>query len=192
MLKKIFPHIPNILSAFRIALVPVFILVYFNEPGDVKTWALIVYVIASISDALDGIIARKYNLISNLGKVLDPLGDKLMLLAVITCITVDGLLPVGTIVIIAVKEAMMGIGGLIIHRRAKVEIPPSNIFGKTSTVVFIVVCIVLMVFPGIPDNYATAMVGVAIGLAFAALISYILTFLSVMRKQSGKTEDKIS
>ena len=186
--KKLFPHVPNILSAFRIALVPVFVIAYFRDTGDIKTWALAVYLLASVTDALDGIIARKYNLISNLGKVLDPLGDKLMLFAALTCITIDELIPIWAIILIGIKDALMGVGGIVIHRRAKVEIPPSNIIGKSATVVFMVVCVVLMVFPQMPDSASTALISVAILLTFAALISYIMTYSAVMKKRAGKGE----
>lgn len=187
--KKIFPHIPNLLSAFRIAMVPVFVFAYFADPSEIKSWALGIYVIAFITDALDGFIARKYDLISNLGKVLDPLGDKLMLVAALACMTVSGRLPVWAVVIVVAKEALMGLGGIIIHRRAKVEIPPSNIFGKTATVVFVIACVALMVFPGLHDIYATSLIALAIGLTFAALLSYVMTFRAVMKKKTDIKDD---
>ena len=188
MWKKVFPHIPNLLSSIRIALVPVFVVMYFTDTDEVKTWALCVYIVAFITDALDGCIARRYNLTSNLGKVLDPLGDKLMMTAALTCMTISGRLPVWTVVIVVAKESAMGLGGLLIHRRAKVEIPPSNIFGKTATVVFVVACVIIMVFPSLPDIYATSLIALAIGLTFAALLSYVMTYRVVMKtKIDNKT-----
>ncbi len=184
MWKKFFPHLPNLLSAFRIAMVPLFVIAYFFDPTEIKSWAIAIYVMAFISDALDGFIARKYNLISNLGKVLDPLGDKLMMIAALTCLTVSGKLPEWAIIIVVAKEALMGIGGLLIHRRAKVAIPPSNIFGKTATVVFVVALVILMVFPHLPDIYAASLIAIAIGLTFAALLSYVMTFRLVMKKKT--------
>ena len=184
MWRKVFSHLPNLLSAVRIAMVPVFIIAYFTDPDDIKTWALIIYVIAFITDALDGYIARKYALTSNLGKVLDPLGDKLMMTAALTCMTISGRLPGWTVAIVVAKESLMGLGGLLIHRRAKTEIPPSNIFGKTATVVFVVACVVIMVFPALPDIYATSLIALAIGLTFAALLSYVMTYRAVMKKKN--------
>ncbi|MDR0905113.1 MAG: CDP-alcohol phosphatidyltransferase family protein [Oscillospiraceae bacterium] len=178
-------NVPNIISAFRILLVPVFIFVYFADAHYVKGFAIGVYALAAITDFLDGAIARRYNLISNLGKVLDPLGDKMMMVAAMICITIDGFLPVWAVSVVVIKELLMGIGGFVIHRRVKAEIPPSNIFGKTTTVVFIVVCLTLMAFPDIPPTYATAMVGVALGLMFAALLSYILMFSAMMKKKNN-------
>ena len=189
MRKKLFSCLPNILSSIRIALVPVFVFMYFTETGEVKTWALSVYVVAFITDILDGYIARKYNLISNIGKVLDPLGDKLMMTAALVCMTISERLPVWPVAVVVAKESLMGLGGIIIHRRAKAEIPPSNIFGKTATVVFVVACVVLMVFPQLPDIYATSLIALAIGLTFAALLSYFMTFRVVMKKKSEDTSN---
>ena len=185
--KKLFYILPNLLSLIRIALVPVFIITYFTDADEIKTWALVIYVIAFITDALDGYIARKYDLISNLGKVLDPLGDKLMMTAALLCMVISGRLPVWTVAVVVAKESVMGIGGLVIHRRAKTEIPASNIFGKTATVVFVFACVVIMIFPALPDVYATSLIALAIGLTFAALISYVMTYRAVMKKRSEET-----
>jgi CDP-diacylglycerol--glycerol-3-phosphate 3-phosphatidyltransferase len=175
--------LPNLLSGFRICLVPVFVFAYFEDRGAVKTWAVSIYIVAAATDFLDGFIARRFALTSNLGKVLDPLGDKLMTAAALACITIDGLVPAWAIAAVATKELLMGAGGLVLHRMARAEIPPSNIFGKTATVAFVAVCAALMAFPSIPRLYASAMAGVAVGLTSAALISYILTFSAVMKRR---------
>ena len=183
MWKKVFCILPNLLSLIRIALVPVFVVTYFTDANETKTLALIVYIVAFVTDALDGYIARKYDLTSNIGKVLDPLGDKLMMTAALMCMVISGRLPVWTVAIVVAKESVMGIGGLVIHRRAKTEIPPSNIFGKTATVVFVFACVVIMIFPALPDVYATSLIALAIGLTFAALLSYVMTYRVVMKKR---------
>jgi CDP-diacylglycerol--glycerol-3-phosphate 3-phosphatidyltransferase len=160
-------------------------MMYFYESGSVKVYAAVVYAAASITDFLDGYIARKYCLISNLGKILDPLGDKLMTLAVLACITLDSVIPIWVIVVALFKELLMLIGGAIIRRREGGEIPPSNIIGKTSTVVFFVVCVTLMLFRQIPAQAATLMISAAVILMLMALISYIKTFISIIQKTDG-------
>lgn len=179
-------NLPNILSSIRIFLVPIFIAVYFMDrtPGNMKLYAAIVYAAASATDFLDGFIARKYNLISKLGKILDPLGDKLMTLAVLTCITIDQVIPVWAVLVAIVKEALMLIGGMILRKKDGGEIPASNIIGKASTVVFFVVCVTLMLFR-IPDNIAIIMISSAIALMLIALFSYTLTFLHVVKRTNG-------
>lgn len=174
--------VPNILSAFRICLVPVFFIVYFRNPEESNWPPLMVYAVASLTDILDGYIARKYRATSNLGRVLDPAGDKLMQFAVLTCITVDWLIPLWALLLFVLKELTMLLGGLIIHRRLKMDMPPSNFIGKTATVLFFVVCAALMVFPGMPRHIADTIIAVAIGMMFMALGSYVLTFTAVLRE----------
>jgi len=175
-------HVPNILSSIRILLVPVFVLVYFGQESSIKIQAAVVYALASVTDFLDGFLARRYQLISNLGKVLDPLGDKLMTIAVLACIAIDGLIPPFVVYLVLVKELIMVVGGLIVRRKTKGTMPSSNIFGKTSTVVFFIICVTLMLFRGIPHSAAVFLIGVALVLMMAALVSYIRTFLMIMKK----------
>ena len=175
--------LPNILSAIRICLVPVFIVVYFTEMGTVKVIAALIYAVAAFTDFLDGYLARKYGNISNLGMVLDPLGDKLMTVAVMACITIDGIIPLWAVLVAFCKEALMGIGGLVMHKKLKAAIPPSNIIGKLSTGVFFLVCVTLMLVEGISRPVATVMISVAIGLMLVALASYILNFVGVAKKE---------
>ena len=99
-------NIPNMLSVIRICLVPVFILVYFGDSPNSNIGAAIVYAIASLTDILDGRIARKYNITSNLGRILDPLGDKLMTMAVIVCITIDRVIPFWAVTVFLIKECL--------------------------------------------------------------------------------------
>ena len=176
-------YVPNIISVFRICLVPVFIIAYFTEPGELKLAAVAVYVVAAFSDFLDGFIARRFQATSSLGKVLDPLGDKLMTISVMACITIDGLIPIWAIIVAVTKELLMAVGGLVLHKVAGVEILPSNIIGKTSTVVFFVVFITLILFRDIPRGVAIGMISFAIGLTFVALISYFSRYHKVMKNR---------
>ena len=177
--------VPNIISVFRICLVPVFIVVYFSDVRDTKFYAVLVYAIASLSDFLDGFLARRLKASSTLGKVLDPLGDKLMTISAMACITIDGIIPIWAVIIAGVKEILMAIGGFVMHRMARADIPPSNIIGKTSTVLFFLVCVTLMLFRTIPGGVATALISVAIALMFVALASYINTYITVMKNRTN-------
>lgn len=167
-------------------MVPLFVAVYFSgagAEGAAKKYAIAVYALAAFTDFLDGFLARRYKLMTELGKILDPLGDKLMTIAVLTCITIDGLIPVWAVLVAAAKEALMAIGGFLLHRKADGRIPPSNILGKASTVVFFLVCVTLMLFRGrIDETAATAMISAALGLMLMALGSYIITFTSHFNK----------
>lgn len=167
--------LPNILSISRLVLVPVFVIVYFSGLEFATVYAAIIFLVASLTDVLDGMIARKYNMTSKLGKILDPLGDKVMTFTVLICITIDRIIPWWAVLVFAGKEVAMGLGGLVIHKRLK-EIPPSNYLGKTATAVIFVVCMFLMLFPFIPTDIAQGMISFAIGVTLVAFGSYIITF----------------
>ena len=177
-------NIPNILSAFRICLVPCFITVYFSEASDAKIYSVLIYALASFTDFLDGFIARKHKLVTNLGRVLDPLGDKLMTTAVLVCIAIDGVIPYWILGAVVGKEVLMAAGGLVLHKKFPGQMPPSNILGKMTTVLFFLVCIALMLFRSIPSQTATIMVSAAVGLMLMAFGSYVMTFYSLVRKAS--------
>ena len=176
--------VPNLISMFRILLVPIFLIVYFTDANDTKFYAVLVYAIAAFSDFLDGFLARRFKVASNLGKLLDPLGDKLMTIAVMVSITIDGLLPIWAVLVAGIKEILMAAGGLVVHKVAHVEIPASKLIGKVSTVVFFLVCVVIMLFD-IPSGAAVAMISGAIILALLAFASYIRTFITVMKNRGG-------
>ena len=175
--------VPNIISIFRICLVPVFIVVYFSYSGDTKIYAVLVYALATFSDFLDGFLARKFKASSNLGKILDPLGDKMMTISVMACITIDKVIPVWAVFIAGVKELLMGAGGIVLYKMTHAEVPPSNIIGKTSTVIFFLVCVTLMLFRDLPGVAATALISFAIALMFLALASYIRTYIKIMKNR---------
>jgi len=176
-------NIPNTLSVFRLVLVPVFVSVYFSGLEDSRIYATGVYILAALTDFLDGRIARKYNQVSKLGRILDPLGDKIMTFAVLLCITVDKLVPPWAVIVFFIKEGLMGIGGLIIYKKYT-DMPPANIIGKTATVVFIVVCALLMLIKDIPKVYATAMITVAILVMLAAFVSYLVKYIKLMQSMN--------
>ena len=167
---------------------PVFVVVYFSGMEHAAVAAAGIYVIAAITDVLDGAIARKYNMISSLGRILDPLGDKLMTFAALVSITVDKVIPLWAVIVFFVKESLMAIGGLIVHKKLT-DVPSSNYFGKFSTAVFFTVCVILMVFRNIPANTATWMIAFAILIMIVAFLSYLITFIKVMRS-SGTTGAK--
>ena len=123
-------NIPNILSLIRLLLVPVFVLLFFAE----KTFAAAaVFVISGITDVLDGFIARKFGFISNLGKVLDPLADKLTQMSAFVCLYIAKLIPLWMPVVYFLKELATVIGALLVFRKGKVVVK-SHVFGKLATV----------------------------------------------------------
>ena len=128
---KIF-NIPNCLTAVRIALLPV--VVWRFVIGD-KSGALAAYLAAMLTDAVDGFIARKFDQVTALGKLLDPLADKLSLITLMSLFVCDGEIPLWVLGVILVKEIALVIGGGVALRRGIVvyALP----IGKVTTVAFI-------------------------------------------------------
>jgi len=171
-------NLPNALSTFRLLLVPVFAGVFFSDLPHAHGIAALVYAVAFCTDVLDGWIARKYDMVTKLGRVLDPLADKLMTFTVILCICLDQVVPMWAAIVFFCKEAIMGIGGAILLRRTK-DVIPANWLGKTSTGVFFVVLAVLVLFP-LPRPWPTVLISGALALTVASLIVYCLQYRKIM------------
>ena len=134
-IQKLFSNvwtIPNVLTIIRIILIPVFVVLFFR--GE-KIAALCVFCAASLTDMLDGYLARKLNQITDFGKLFDPLADKLMVLTAMVCQTFWGPLPLVAVIIVALKELVMVLGGVFML--SKDVVVYSNYFGKAAQVGFI-------------------------------------------------------
>lgn len=129
-------NIPNVLTVVRLFLIPIFVIVFFSQIADHLVFASLIFILAGITDILDGYIARKYHLITKLGQIMDPLADKLIQLVVLTCLTVEGMIPLWIIIIYGVKESTMIFGGLFLYTQKEKTVIPANIYGKIATFLF--------------------------------------------------------
>lgn len=153
---------------------PLFAWVFFSPSiPNARYWAAGIYALAFLTDVLDGYIARKYDLITKLGRILDPLSDKLMTFTVILCVCLAGIIPRWAALIFFCKELALGVGGMFLLRRTH-DVISANWLGKLSTGVFFVVLAALVLFPQIPRPMATALISAALILALAALVRYAL------------------
>ena len=125
-------NVPNVLTMLRMALIPVFVLLHING---LRKAALAIFLLASFTDLLDGYIARRFNMITDFGKLMDPLADKLMVCTALLCQSIAGVFPWAATVIVFAKELFMVVGakymldkGVVVH---------SNIWGKVATCSFI-------------------------------------------------------
>ncbi|MEG0824907.1 MAG: CDP-diacylglycerol--glycerol-3-phosphate 3-phosphatidyltransferase [Oscillospiraceae bacterium] len=175
-------NIPNTLSLFRLVLVPVFGVTFFGDSPAARYYAAAIYALAFLTDIADGWIARHFNQVTKLGRILDPLADKLMTFTVIICITVKGIVPLWAVVIFFGKEIIMGLGALVLYRRTD-DVIPANIWGKISTGFFFVVCAALVLFPQIPSVWANGLMAAALALTIFALLRYLMIYLKMGKKQ---------
>lgn len=128
-----FWNVPNILTLFRLALVPVFLVVFFFWGDGFHIAALVVFVIACLTDVLDGIIARKTNQITKYGIVLDPLADKLLKGATLIAFAIINVIPLWLAITIITIDVGLIITGICLYKQ-EITIP-SNFLGKAGTVV---------------------------------------------------------
>ena len=132
MRKEKIINLPNILALIRLLLAPVVVWLIFQER---MITAMLVFLAACLTDLLDGYIARRYHLITQLGTFLDPMADKLMAVSVIIAFTVKEILPLAVTIVIFVKELLMLVGGVLAAKNNKAVLP-SNLFGKIAAFIF--------------------------------------------------------
>lgn len=183
MLRK--ENIPNLLSFFRIVLVPVYVLLFFKVS---KPLAALVLILCAATDALDGYLARKNNWISDLGKLLDPLADKLASLSCLICLTIADLLPLWITSLALLKEVAMIVGAAFILGKKKIVVY-SVWYGKLATVLFYVTVLALHFFPTMPHTVKLVLWWVLfLSMALAALL-YLFHYLkNILKNQSDKEQ----
>ena len=176
-------QIPNILSVIRLLCIPFFVWV-FRE--DNRVAAAGIFFFASATDVLDGYLARRNQWITNVGKILDPVADKLMQFTVLLCLTLDlwdnkiFLVPLTVLVLFVLKELCMLIGAIIVLR-TKHSVVGSVWYGKFATVVIFVLTVTMILCP---DN---AVLNIVLCLLLIAIILFalIMYYIKIFRGQYG-------
>lgn len=177
-------NIPNLLTVFRILLIPVFVMVFNSQDENRLLVAMMVFLLAGATDLLDGYIARKYNMITEIGTLLDPLADKLMLITVLASMALQDYFPIGLALIVIVKEAVMvGVGICLYYSKRNIVIP-ANKFGKAATACFYLAIILLSSARGNPIGLIA--VYLAVAMTVAAFANYGKIVLMEMKKGSLK------
>jgi cardiolipin synthase len=136
--------VPNILTVFRIILLPVFVWIYFYPNS---TIAMMVFVVACVTDVLDGFIARKFQAISNFGKWADPLADKAMTLTAVTCLFIARDLPWYFLAFYLLKESLMVVGYITAYFRDGKNFHQAEIPGKIAMWIT-ALCLGIVIFLG--------------------------------------------
>ncbi len=131
-MKKVFT-IPNIISMFRILLIPFFCLLYFSEMDKGYIYAFAVVILSAASDIIDGFIARKFNMISDVGKVLDPFADKLTQVVLAVCLAFNHKMLMPVLSVLATKELLTAVAAALWLKNGLQPIS-ARWWGKVSTV----------------------------------------------------------
>ena len=166
-------HIPNTLTIIRFLLIPLIVLYIFT--GN-YILAFVFFTISGITDIADGFIARKFNLISNFGKLMDPLADKLTQIATLASLVFTHIIPIWILLIVLLKEFIMIVGASFLY--GKDVVVYSKWYGKLATVLFyiaIVISLLLKQFEitGIWEHLDLALYYFALIATIFSLIMYI-------------------
>jgi cardiolipin synthase (CMP-forming) len=179
-MKEVF-SIPNCLSYLRILLLPVFVYIYLTatRPEDYY-WAAGIILFSALTDLFDGLIARKFNQVTELGKALDPVADKLQQAAIAICLMFTYKYMWVIVLLFVIKELFMGINGLILMRRGK-KLDGALWFGKVSTAVFYVAMLSLIAFPNLDGQIATIFIIITFIFLSLSFLLYIPVFIKMYR-----------
>lgn len=177
-------NLPNKLTILRVILiVPFVVFMLMTEFGDWQKWvALVIFCIASLTDMLDGYIARRDGLVTNFGKFMDPLADKLLVCSALVCLVSLRLLPTVVCIIIIARE--FAISGFRLVASDNGIVIAAGIWGKLKTISQMIMIILLIAdFGGIFDMIETVFVVIATALTVISLIDYIWQNREVLSMQ---------
>ena len=175
-------NLPNKLTMFRVILIPFFI-VFLLVPGiPAGKWiALAIFIVASLTDLLDGKIARKYNLVTNFGKFMDPLADKLLVCAALICLIELQRIPSWMVVVIMARE--FTISGFRLVAADNGVVIAASYFGKFKTTFqMIAVCLLIADIEAL-QMVTMVIVWIAVILTVVSLVDYLVKNKDVMKEK---------
>ena len=177
--KKDIWSIPNLLSLFRLVLIPVYVSIYLHaETREQYILAGCILAVSCLTDMIDGKIARKYNMITTLGKMLDPLADKLTQLTLTLCLSLKYPVLYPVLALLVVKELVQLALGVLFLRRGKM-LSGALMAGKICTTVLFVSLITLVLLPGMPGTAVNC-------IAVIDSVFLAISFISYLHAYFGK------
>ncbi len=175
--------IPNLLSYLRLALIPLIIRLYcFEKQFNAAAWVMAA---SAATDVIDGWIARRFNMITDWGKIIDPIADKLTQVAICSCLAWR-FVPVRYLLFLLVaKEFFLGVVSLVFIKKTDTVVG-SVWYGKATTVVLFLVTISLLLVPTMPNPAVIALVAVACGFMLLSMILYTLRFMRLYHERQSE------
>lgn len=177
-------NLPNKLTIFRVILIPFFVVLLLVDMTAYDEWiALAIFIIASLTDFLDGHIARKYDLVTNFGKFMDPLADKLLVCSALICLVELARIPAWIVIVIIAREFI--ISGFRLVASDNGVVIAASYWGKFKTT-FQILMICLMIADLEPLQLLTQIVmWIALALTVVSLVDYLMKNKGVMQ-ENGK------
>lgn len=175
--KKDIFTIPNILSLFRLLLIPLYVSIYLNAKEATDFYlAAAIFAVSCLTDLIDGQIARRFNMISTVGKVLDPFADKITQFTLIVCFAVRYPVLWSLVGLIVVKESFQLIAGIINYKKGRM-LKGAQFTGKICTTVLFISLTLLLMMPDIPKQYVPWIALVDGIFLLIAFVDYIFVYI---------------
>lgn len=185
--KEVFT-IPNMLSLFRLLLIPVYVTIYTNATEMREYFiAASILAVSCLTDMIDGKIARHFNMISTVGKILDPIADKLTQFTLTFCLSIKYPILRFVLVLFVIKEGFQGIVGLVKLRKGKM-LPGALMAGKVCTTILFLSLIVLVLLPDLDQSIIDAIAIIDMGFLSFSFITYIFAYYGKNSKVQDVTE----
>ena len=187
-----FKNLPNYITIFRLILVFVFIFLFSSDIDNKSLYCVITFLVAGLSDVLDGFLARKFKIESNFGKLMDPLADKLMQITVAVCIASMEHSLSWVPVFLILKELVMILGAaklLNIRKRKGYKtkkdkiVVQANFFGKLASVIYFLVFLVIMIFENIDPLIKQGLCISFVIVSILAFVNYINAYYKKVKPQ---------
>ena len=176
---------PNKLTIARVIMIPFFVaFLMYDIAGDAGKWiALVIFIAASITDTLDGYIARKYHLVTNFGKFMDPLADKLLVCSALICFTATGKLAAWITIIIIAREFI--ISGFRLVAADNGIVIAASYWGKFKTVsqMIMIILMIMDIQNGAFQTLITVFIVIGVALTLISLADYIMKNKQVLSMQ---------
>ena len=186
--KKEILTIPNLLSLFRLVLIPVYVVIYLNARDSADYYlAAGILAVSCLTDLIDGKIARHFNMISTLGKILDPLADKATQFALIICLAMRYPILLFLVALFVIKESFQLIAGCVNLRKGKM-LKGALISGKICTTVLFLSLILMVMLPELGEPAVRIITYVDAAFMIISFTEYVITYIRRENKFSSLNE----
>lgn len=171
--------IPNILSFFRILLIPVIIWLYCAKRDYYAAIAIVV--LSGITDIVDGIIARKFNMISDFGKIIDPIADKLTQFSLFICLTYNYPMMIVLVILFFLKECVLGIMSAVILKKQDC-VNGAKWHGKLNTIIIYITIAIMILLPELPQPIVNLIISVCFISMGVSFVLYAKFHINIYKK----------
>lgn len=182
--------IPNIMGYFRIVLAVLYVWAFYKSLDGAPYWPIIaIIVVSGLTDFLDGKIARKFNMVTDWGKMLDPIADKVTIGAIILSLVFKYKIIIPMIVLYVIKEGYMAIAGMLLMKKGH-KIEGAKMYGKVCTFATYLILIVILLIPNMSEKVVSFLVGANMGIMVYTFERYIFYYGKLFKMRDTEIEEK--